>query len=229
MKLRLLCLVLLATSSLYSCNEIPSNKKQNSYTRDSLPAKQTEVIYDDRRESLKLSIPDTLTRYKAYFFSNIQTKDTLILKISPGLIKYSKAELRIVTSAGTVIYTQTFDAFYFIRGIYESDTTTIPDGQDSYEAQMEKYWKSITAKQYEDYFRKSIDSFYTNIYMLESTKPETFNAAKDEIVDNDFLNEIITDSTIKLVDITCFDCYEGGTVIGFSRKKNKVSILLEHD
>lgn len=43
------------------------------------------------------------------------------------------------------------------------------------------------------------------------------------------MKEALTDSNIKLVDITCFTCKEGGAIIGYSRKQNKVVTLLEHD
>jgi len=230
MKLYRLCLGLLIITIVFSCNENNTDRKQTSSAKDSLPGTLNKVVYDDRRESLQLSTTDTIMKFTSDFFSNAQTKDLFLLKIAPGMVKNSKAELQIVTTEGKVIYSQTFDAFYFIRGIYEPDTIPTTGGQSVYENYMENYWKAITPKQYEEYFKKSVDSFFNNIYPIDSNKRENLNAWNDEdINDKQFWNEILEDRTIKLIDITCFDCSEGGVIIGYSRKQNKVITLIEHD
>ena len=155
--------------------------------------------------------------------------DLFILKIYPGMVKNSKAELTIVTAEGRSIYTQNFDAFYFIRGIYEPHTIPTNGGQDSHEAYMERYWRSITPGQYEAYFNRSIDSFFISIYPIPYSRHQDLSTWEEDISDKQFWAEISEDTTIKLFDITCFDSDEGGRIIGYSRKQNKVLTLLEHD
>ncbi len=225
-----LCLGLLMITIIFSCNENGSiNNKQTTSPKDTLPGIPGKVVFDDLRENLKLSNADTITRSASYFFSNSQSKDLFILKVTPGMVKTSFAELQIRTSNGTIIYTQKFDAFYFIRGIFEPDTLPKTGGQAAYETFMEHYWKAITPKQFEDYFKKSVDSFFTDIYPIESNKFENLSAWNEDLKGKDFWKEISEDSTIRLLDITCFDCDEGGAVIGYSRRQNKVVTLFDHD
>ena len=213
----------------FSCNGSRKDGNQQSSIRDTIHAAPNKEVYDDNRESLKLSVADTIKRSASYFFSNRETKDQFVLKIAPGMVKSSKAELQIVTADGKVIYSQAFDAFFFVRGIYEPDTIPTTGGQSDYEAYMERYWKSITQQQFEVYFKRSVDSFFTNIYPIEHHAAEDINAWNGEIENKAFWDEILKDPAIKLMDITCFDCSEGGVVIGYSRKEGKVVKLLEHD
>lgn len=210
-----------------SCNENNTEKKQKDKSTQSEMSKK--VVFDDRRENLKLSNTDTIMRSVSYFFSNSNTKDVFILKVDPGMVKSSKAELQIQTSNGDIIYIQKFDAFFLVRGIYEPDTAPQTGGQSAYDNYMTNYWKGLTPARFEKYFKKSIDSFFTNIYPIEYNEIENFAAWEDDISDREFWNEISKDTTIRLLDITCFDCDEGGTIIGYSRKRNKVVTLLEHD
>jgi len=201
--------------------------KSEKIKEDIIQNKNDTVIYDSNRKNLKLSFSDTIKLSKSYFFSNTKFKDLFLLTIKPGLVKNSKAELKIIRADNKVIYTYSFDAFYFIKGIYEPDT--IPTGgQEVYEKYMEEYWKSLTPKQYESYFKKSVKNFFDAITFINKAKIKELNSWED-ITNKDFLNEIIADPTIKLIDITCFDCDEGGSIIGYSRKQEKVITLLEHD
>lgn len=211
-----------------SCNgdSDTERKRKDNFKKPEMPGK---VVFDDRRENLKLSNKDTIVKSASYFFSNSNIEDAFILKVDPGIVKSSKAELQIQTSNGDVIYSQKFDAFFLVRGIYEPDKVPKTGGQSAYDNYMTSYWKSLTQAQFEKYFQKSIDSFFTNIYPIESNKIENFAAWEDDISDKEFWKEISKDTTIRLLDITCFDCDEGGTIIGYSRKRKKVITLLEHD
>jgi hypothetical protein len=229
MKFYKLCIAPLLFSTLFSCNTKKTDNKQHSSNTDTLVSTPNKVVYDDTRENLKLSVSDTIRISASYFFSNLQTKDLFLLKIAPGMVKNSRAELQIITAENKVIYVQTFDAFYCIRDIFQPDTTPASGGQVAYETYLHNYWKSITAKQYEDYFRRSVDSFFTNIYPIERDKLENVYAWKENMNDTAFGNEILKDSSIKLLDVICFDCDEGGAVIGYSRIQNKVVTLIEHD
>lgn len=227
MKLRLLFLIAITTAALASCNDNGTTKNKSINTADT-PA-NNGIVYEDSRESLPLTIADTITRSEMRFFSNNETKDLFLLKIDPGKVKNSKARFEILNSEGNLIYTQTFDAFFFVQRIYEPDTIPTTGGQEEYEAFMQQYWKSLTAAQYEAHFKKSVDSFFTYIYHLDSNTAEKLNAWKDEISDKEFLEEVLQNLDIKLIDVPCFDCYEGGYTIGYSRKRDKVATLIEHD
>jgi hypothetical protein len=228
MKLNKACFFLVILTSILACNSNKKESKIKSNNSEPLQVKSDKVAYDNSRENLKLSIADTIKISNSYFFSTPNSKDIFQLTIKPGLVKNSKAELKIITADNKIIYTQTFDSFYFVRGIYEPDT--IPSGgQEVYENYMEKYWKSLTPKQFEVYFKKNLDNFFDAIYPIEKNKNEAIKAWEEDISNKDFLNEVLTDSTIKLIDITCFDCDEGGTIIGYSLKQNKVVTLVEHD
>ena len=227
MKLRLLYLIAIIFATMSSCNDMVANKNKTINATDT-PA-NNGIVYEDSRESLPLTIADTITKSEMRFFSNNETKDLFQLKIDPGMVKNSKARLEILNSTGNVIYTQTFDAFYLVRYIYEPDTIPTTDGQEEYEAFMQQYWKALTPQQYEAYFKKSVDSFFTYIYPLVNNKTETLDAWKDGIEDKDFWEEVLQNPAISLLDVPCFDCDEGGSVIGYSKKQQKVVTLLAHD
>jgi hypothetical protein len=212
---------------LLSCN---SNKTENKQivTTDSLETFKNKVSYE-RTEKLNLSLADTLKKTASYFFSNQQSEDLFILTIEPGLIKNSKSSLKIITTDNRVIYKQTFDSYYFIKWIYEPDTIPNNLEQEGYEKYLESYWKSITPKQYETHFKKKVDNFFKEIYPIEEKNEAYLKNWEEDIKDQAFFQEILADNTIKLFDITCFDCDEGGEIIGYSRKQNKVVRLFEHD
>ncbi|SDY82111.1 hypothetical protein SAMN05444397_102339 [Flavobacterium aquidurense] len=214
--------------TLISCN---SNKKENKISNhqvDTLPNTSTEVVYDNSRKNLKFAIADTIKKSNSYFFSNPDSKDLFLLIIEPGEIKNSKAKLQIITADNKIIYTQSFDAFYFLREIDEPETT--PAGsQEDREKYIEKYRNSLTQKQYQAYFNTSIANFFGEISPIENNKDENFQEFEEDSTDKDFLNEVLADETIKLISITCFGCDEGGAIIGYSKKQNKVVTLLEHD
>lgn len=219
--------LLLAVLIAVSCNENKTARKQKDNSKQSeIPGK---VVFDDRRKNLKLYNADTIIRSASYFFSNSNTKDVFILKIEPGLVKHAKAELQIRTSTGVIVYTQKFDAFFLVRRIYEPDTVPKTGGQIAYENYMASYWRKLTPAQFEEYFKRSVDSFFTNIYPLESNNIENLTAWEEDVSEKEFWKEISEDTTIRLMDIACFDCEEGGTIIGYSRKRQEVVALLEHD
>jgi hypothetical protein len=227
MKLRLLFLTAITTAALVSCNGNGTDKNKTITTADT-PA-NNGIVYEESRESLPLTIADTITRSEMRFFSNTETKDLFLLKIDPGKVKNSKARFEILNSTGNIIYILTFDAFYLVRYIYEPDTIPTTGGQEEYEAFMQQYWKALTPQQYEAYFNRSVDSFFTYIYPLVNNKTETLEAWKYGIEDKDFWEEVLQNPAITLLDVPCFDCDEGGSVIGYSKKQQKVITLLGHD
>jgi hypothetical protein len=185
-----------------------------------------KVYYDSARENLKFKIPDTLRSSKSFYFSNRQTKDLFLLTINPGLINKSKSELKIVTVPGRVIYTQVFDSYYFIHGIFLPDS--IPSGgQEVYDRYLIKYRKSLTQNQYASYVKKEIDNFYDAIYFIKRDKLR--NLAKWGDANKDAVTEVLGDTTIIVTDITCFDCDEGGEMIFYSKKKGGIESLMTHD
>jgi hypothetical protein len=215
-------------TALCSCGSgTPDNKKITA--ADDTARVETNEGRDVRMENLTLSVPDTIKRSKSYVFSNPQAEDLFLLTIEPGPVKDSKSKLQIITSDRKVIYTQEFHTFYFVKWIYEPDTVPETGGQEAYVNYMENYWRSITPKQYEAYFKKSVNGFFDAIYPIDGKVSATLHAFDEDIDEREFLKEALTDTTIRLIDITCFDCDEGGETIGYSRKQNKVVSLIEHD
>ena len=219
--------VTLTVLSVHSSNLNGINRTNNNLIETSTD-KNKQVVYDSRRENLKLSVSDTIRSSKSFLFSNSKSQDLFQLTINPGLVKNSKSLLQIITSDKKVIFSVTFDTFYFIRGIFEPDT--IPSGgQEVYEKYLKDYWQSLTLKQYETYLKSSIKNFYKEILFVNRDQFIEMNKSGNDVENKDFLNEIMVDSTIRLVNITCFDCDEGGSIIGYSKKKEKVLTILNHD
>ena len=219
--------VLVFLTSIFSCNSNNTESKQGK-SGDTLQTSSNSSY--DRTENLKLSISDTIKKSQSYFFSNHEVKDLFLLTIDPGKVKDSKAKLQIITADNKVIYSQSFDTYYFIKWIYDPDTVPTTGGQEEYNKFIENYCKSITPKQYETYFWKNVNTFFEAVVSMDKNKYKDLkNDWEEDIADNDFLNEVIADSTIQLFDIACFDCDEGASVIGYSKKQNKVVTLLEHD
>lgn len=210
-----------------SC-DTKTEKNPSNVANDSLETTTERVPYD-RTEKLKLSIADTIKKSATYFFSNSLTKDLFLLTIEPGLVKNSKSSIQIITADNKVVYKQTFDTYYFVKWIYDPDTIPTTGGQEEFVTYLKNYAKSITPKQYEDYFKKSVDSFFDALGFLNKNTFEELKEFGGTINDNDFLNEYLADTTIQLIDIGCFDCDEGAAVIGYSKKQNKVVTMFEHD
>lgn len=230
MKLKINHLFLVLMTGFLACNTGNKESNVNNITTiDTLKSKSEKVIYDNRRESLKLSVVDTIKTTNSYFFSNPNSKDLFQVSINPGLVKNSKATLKIITIDGKIIYSQSFDAYYFIKWIFEPDTVPHNISQVEYDKYLVNYWRSLTPKQYEIYFKKSVNKFFDAISFINREKHKDLNALGEDITETDFLAEVNVDPSIKLVDISCFDCDEGGAIIGYSRKQNKVVTLLEHD
>ena len=219
--------VTLTILSGYSSNQNGDNITDDKFTYTSTD-NNMQVVYDSRRENLKLSVSDTIKSSKSFLFSNSKSKDLFQLTINPGLVKNSKSLLQIITSDKEVIFSVTFDTFYFIRGIFEPNT--IPSGgREVHEKYLKDYWQSLTLEQYETYLKNSIKNFFKEILFIDRAQFIKMNGSGNDIEDKDFLNEIKADSTIRLVNITCFDCDEGGSIIGYSKKKEKVLTILNHD
>ncbi|MGB4400102.1 MAG: hypothetical protein WBJ10_12095 [Daejeonella sp.] len=210
-----------------SCNST-TKQKSDIKTNDSLQPTTSKIAYD-RTENLLISIPDKIKKSAAFYFSNSQTKDLFLLTIEPGMVRNSKSFLQIITTDNKVIYTQSFDTYYFIKSVYEPDTIPATGGQDAYDRYIENYWKSITPKQYELEFKKNVDSFFEAIYPIPKSEYANLKNWDENITDHEFLQEVAADTTVHLIDIICFDCDEGGAMIGFSKQRNKVVTLVEHD
>jgi hypothetical protein len=214
----------------FSC----SQEKKEAVSLSEISKDSLALVVKNKDRNVDMSesytIYDTIRVSKEYYFSSSKNKDFFVLTIMPGLIKDSKSELKIVTYDGRDIYKQVFRSSYFIRRIDQPDT--IPSGgQEVYDNYIEQYRKSLTKKDYEVYIRKNIDSFFGAGYPIDKEfyKDFFFDVWADEIADKDFLSEAYNDSTINLVDIACFDREEGAMVIGYSRRRNKLITLLEHD
>jgi len=206
----------------------------NNQSRSENIKPDTTVHYDSSRENLKLSLPDTIKVNKSFYFTNNQIKDSFVLTIQPGLVSKSKSKLEIITKDGDKIYSQVFDSYYFIRRIFQPDS--IPSkytrNQKAFEQYLMMYRKSLTQNQIDSYFKKSVEKFYDNgIYFMKSSRYNSLSNLGYNIdnIDKNGLNEILSDSTIRVIDISCFDCDEGAEMIFYSKKKNQLVQLLSHD
>lgn len=219
--------ILTIVTTFFSCNSKKTESRQEFDT--SLPNAINKVVYEDWRENLKLTIADTIKSSASYFFSNQQSKDIFLLTIEPGRVKNSKSYLQIITADSEVIFTQTFDTYYFIKWIYEPDTVPT-GGQERFIKYTENYRRSITSKQYDTYFKRNVNNFFEeSLNFLDKSKFEELEGFGGEMNDKYFLKEYLADTTIQLIDIICFDCDEGASVIGFSKIQNKVVTLFDHD
>lgn len=222
-------ILIITLAFIYSCN---SNKKENkaeSNSKDTTQIKNTNVSSNTKEDNLMFSIDDTIKKSKAYFFSNSESKDLFLLTINPGTVENSTSEFKIITEKNEILYKETFKTYYFLRGIEEP--ATVPTGsQKAYEEYMEKYKKSLTLNQYKSYFNKSLDNFFDNaIYPIAKKNYQELKNWEEDIDDKKFLNEVYTDSTVNVIDLICFDCDEGGKMIGYSKTNKTVKTLLEHD
>jgi len=221
-----LVLLIFAVEILCSCSQQKNETITTDVQKHVIPLKDNEAY--EPTENLKFSIDDTLKIYKEEYFSNPSVKDFFVLTIFPGPVEDSKSEFSIETSDKKVIYREVFTTYYFIRGIYQPDT--IPDRDKKvYEKYMEDYTKALTSKQYEAYFNKNTSAFFKDAIYTVEKRTQYLESWEENIIDKDFFAEITSDSTIILIDKICFDCYEGGEIMGYSKKQNKVVTLSGHD
>jgi hypothetical protein len=214
---------------LTSCGGQTNNDSKN--TADTIQQDSSNINaggslkYDDSREDLKYELNDTLKISKSFYFSENKAKDIFQLTIYPGLINNSKSDFKIITSEGVVIYEQVFDSFYFTRGVFVPDSVPTAE-QGSYDQYLKKYKMSLTQKQYDRHIKKRIDHFFDGTFVTKEVL-EQLNGWDD--VDKTVLKEILSDTTIVVADIACYDCDEGGSMIYFSRTKKKIETLVSHD
>lgn len=186
--------------------------------------------YDSRRENLKLKVDDTIRISKPYYFTNPNSEDSFLLIINPGLVMNSRSTIEIRSNDNKLLYSYPFDTFWLIANIFEPDS--IPQGgRKVYEEYLNQYWKSLTQKQYESYFNKSIKNFFSdNFHFIEKSKINDLTKWSSVPADDSALKEVIDNPKVKLLSIRCFDCDGGGgTVIVFSPSKKKMIRLFAGD
>jgi len=211
---------------IYACQSHGDEQNKNS-NESSHKEKINKATFTNPRENLGLSNQDTIKISKSYLFSNHQSEDVFRLTVLPGLVKNSISTLEIITAKNKVIYKDTFDTYHFVAGIFRPDT--IPsDGIEEYEKYIAQYHKSLTIDKIQDYFQKNLQNFDSKISFVDRSNFKQM-LQWGEVEDKEALNEVMSDPTIILADITCFDCDEGGSVIFFSKKRGKVITLLAHD
>ena len=172
----------------YSSNQNGDNIADDKFTYTSTD-NNMQVVYDSRRENLKLSVSDTIKSSKSFLFSNSKSKDLFQLTINPGLVKNSKSLLQIITSDKKVIFSVTFDTFYFIRGIFEPNTMP-SGGREVHEKYLKDYWQSLTLDQYETYLKNSVKNFFKEILFIDRAQFIKMKESGNDVEDKDFLNEI---------------------------------------
>lgn len=220
-------LFLLASLTLICANFSDAFAQNRNHSASQIAENNSEnVIYDARRESLKLSVNDTIIKSKPICFSNTATTDLFILKVNPGPVKSSKSEFQIKSNDGKIIYSKVFDSFALIMKIFEPNS--IPKGV-KYETYINEYQKSLTTNQYTDYFNKNVQHFFENFSTIDRQKLKEM--MKDgNILDKESVSEVFTDTSSNLVHVNCFDCDTGGSsVLYYSAKKRKAIEILGHD
>lgn len=236
MKLKISFFVALVCILAVGCSKNKTNKPENSVentttskTNSNANVEQVDKTesYDSIREYLKFEIPDTLKFSRAFHFSNQLSKDSFLLIINPGLINRSKSELKIITTKGDMIYSQVFDSYCFISGIFQP-TSVPPAERENYDQYLIKYRKSLTANQYDSYVEKKIKQFFETIYFVKKDRLNEINKWGEE-ANKEALKEVVADTTIIIVDVPYFDSYEGGQMFFYSKRKNAIKILLDHD
>jgi len=186
--------------------------------------------YHPRRANLKLAVDDTIRISKPFYFSNPNSEDSFLLIINPGLVKNSRSTIEIRSHEDKLLYSHPFDTFWLIAHIFEPDS--VPrGGQKVHEEYLDQYWKSLTQKQYETYFNKSIKNFFSdNFNFVEKSKINDLTRWSSVPPDDSDLKEVIANPKIKLLSIRCFDCDGGGgSVIFFSPSKKRMIRLFTGD
>lgn len=220
-----LTLFLLLTVFMTSCD---FDKKESNTTKQ-LIVENDSVKYNngDLKNFKAASFNDTIKIVKLYNFSSLDVKDSFSLTIPSGLISATKSHFTVKTSAGTIIYSETFDTSYFLKGIYEPDTIPRQGGQEVYEAYIENYKNSITRNQYEKYAYENITKFFNDIFV----RPSQFKDMEDigSIVDKGLYQSVLDNKNSKVFWLPCFTCDEGSNYISYSRIKEKASIIFTTD
>ena len=194
---------MIITLGWFSCTH--STKKTHC---NSIDTKKFQNASSDN--NIVYNIPYKISKLKTYYFSNTKVKDNFILTITPGQIKQSKSTFKIQTSTGMVLFSQTFSTYFFIQNLFPSDL--MPNRKE-------------IDKEYNKNIQKFLDSFIQSIDSSDFREFSKFgNITKPEL-----LSEIKNDTSIRMFDIPCFDCDEGGSVIFYSHKDNKVDTIIDHD
>ena len=190
-------------------------------------AGQTAKDADKERERLKgASFPKPIKKMRILFFSDTKKKDTIILTIPIGSISKSSSSLIIKTADNRTIFSENFRTDYFVRGVFEPDTTP-QGGHEIYDAYMNKYITSLTKSKIEVYAKTEINSFLKDftVSKKELKQAKSYGA----LVDKGLYKTIIANPNSKVIWLPCFDCDEGVRYFGYSTKRAKAVQFLETD
>jgi hypothetical protein len=150
-----------------------------------------------------------------------------LLSVPTGLISETKSELKIITSEGKLIYSNTLVTDYLARYKFEPDTIPQYGGQEVFDEYILTYVNSITKEQFEEYTNNSIKSFFDGIFVDKAKMKDIIQ--RGEITDRNSFDEIFSDIDSKIIFFPDFASDEGGYYIGYSKSKVKAVALLATD
>ncbi|WP_243348656.1 hypothetical protein [Parabacteroides sp. FAFU027] len=234
-------LIILLISTTSSCTNKAENgdskiayithTKYNSVVQntniDSLSQYSYVELYQKIKSTLKgASFERPFVKTKDYHFSNPNKPDHFIIEIPAGLIAKSKSRFVIKDNDGKTIYEETFDTHYLVRDIF--DPETIPtESQEAIDRYRKKYIYSLTKKQFETFTQKEVDR---NLNIFFCNRQDIISMNNDEgIINKEFYHEVISDSTLKIISLPCFDCDEGVYILSFSKQKGRVIRFMSLD
>ena len=222
----LCCLVALAI--MFGCNSGGNaGKPATNPVGDTASTDSTKnAMADSVRKNLRgASFGDTIRIVKLYTFSRNDSADTFELKVPPGPIAVSTATMTIKTMANTIIFSVPVPTYFFVRDIFDQDTTSARD-QDEFERHQRTYTISLTRSQFEAFAEKRIKEFFYDGF---SDNNHLDSDAGEPTDNKELYEEVKRDSTIKVFWLPCFDCDEGASCYAYSRKEGKAIVIATSD
>lgn len=199
-----------------------SNDKEENESVDSLRSEYDIAVKTLRGAKFKESI----VVLDSIIFSDPNRKDLFELTINEGLISDSEFFLRIFRDSN-LIYSDTFDTYYFVKFIFEPDTIPRNATQQEFEDYIYSYGSALKKSDFEKHAIESARTFFNDVilttYQLREAKE--FGTVNDSIL----FESVITDTNSRVITFPCFDCDYGSWYFAYSKKDKKVKRILETD
>jgi hypothetical protein len=223
MKKFLVNIVLILT--LGSCNinnqkeAEPNNDTSNISSSDSLEREYIKAIKTLRNAEFKKSV----NIVDSMIFSNPNQKDRFELIINKGKITDSKSIIRIFRSS-QIIYTDTFDSYYFVKHIFEPDT--IPKDVD-FNDYIKFYGSNLEKYDFEEFALNNANQLFDNIFI----SIDALKSAKEFGIINDTLlfDSILKNPDSRVIKFPLFNSDFGSEYFVYSTSENKIKSILTTD
>lgn len=193
------------------------------------PADSSSVLFDEIDKKLKLaSFPTAQAFYRLYHFSGDMAYDTLFLLVPAGAIGSSLSRFEIHSPKGEVLYADTFHTSFFSRELLFGPDS-IPAGITDYEQFRFTWVKSLTGRQIETYVKDQLGKFLETTSVDKEKDFKDLPDTDDGIIDKAEFQSVMADPALGMVWTPCFECDEGGAIIGFSKKQKKGIMIFGSD